>query len=453
MRPQRPSDETASEIEDHLPESVPVGPVLQSQAPQPSKSGLLRSGFIVMAFASAANALNIVFHFAVARFLEPDEYALLTTIFAVNVIATVPLIALQTTVAREIAVLLADGDTPGAGVVLQTAFRVTLRFAGVICIVLAVLAVPAMMLLNIDRPLPILATALSIVTAVPLPAAWGALQSSERFTMLSTIQTISPLLKLLIGVSAAAAGLGASAITGGVIIANIIAFLLARRSLNPLLRQAPRGLLLPYRQVVGRYAVGSAICLGVYTILTQSDVIWARGALSPDGAGDFAAASTLANFVLLLPVGVTTVMFPRIARMGHSAAGRRPLLQGLAAVTLLSLALLAVFAAFPSLLLRAAFGPDYLGAQDLILPLGVAMLGYALVIVYLNHFLAQGRTRCAGMLGFCLLLQQGLFLAFHGSPLQIVWVQIAAATAAVLGSEIYERAGRRSNIEATSLAA
>ena len=169
MSQEGPSDETASEIEGHLPESAPVGPVLQSQAPEPSKTGLVRSGAIVMVFTGAGNALNVVFHFSVARFLPPDEYALLTTIFAVNVIATVPLIALQATVARETSILLAEGDDPGAGVVLRTAFRSTLRFAVVICLLLAILAVPAIAILHIDRPLPILATALSIITAVPRP--------------------------------------------------------------------------------------------------------------------------------------------------------------------------------------------------------------------------------------------------------------------------------------------
>ncbi len=453
MSQEGPSDETASEIEGHLPESAPVGPVLQSQAPEPSKSGLVRSGAIVMVFTGAGNALNVVFHFSVARFLPPDEYALLTTIFAVNVIATVPLIALQATVAREVSILLAENDDQGAGAVLRTAIRLTLRFAVVICILLAILAVPAIEILHIERPLPILATALSIITAVPLPAAWGALQASERFAMLSSIQTISPLLKLIIGVSAAAAGLGASAITGGVIIANIVAFLLARHSLEPMLRRAPAGLVLPARRVLGAYAFGSAVSLAIFTTLTQSDVIWARGALTPQGAGDYAAASVLANFVLLLPIGVTTVLFPRIARMGHSAAGRRPLLQGLAAVAGLSSVLLIAFATVPTLLLRLAFGPDYVGAADLVLPLGVAMLGYALVTVYVNHFLAQGRTRCAVVLGASFALQQGLFLAFHASPSDIVWVQIVAATVAVVGSELYDRLGRRLNMEPASLRA
>ncbi|WP_354699850.1 hypothetical protein DSM112329_00108 [Paraconexibacter sp. AEG42_29] len=423
-------------------EDVPVGPVLQAQAPEPSQSGLLRSGATVMLFAAAANGLNVVFHLSVARFLEPDEYALLTTIFAINVIATVPLLALQTTVAREMAILLARGDVESAGAVLRTTFTIALRFAAGVCVLLVLLSWPAFAILNIERPLPILATALSITAAVPLPAAWGALQASERFTALSVIQGLGPFLKLVLGVGFAAFGLGASAITFGVVIANIIVFGLAYKVLAPVVQSAGTRRF-PARKVVGRYAVGSAACLGLYTVLTQSDVIWARGALSAGDAGDYAAASVMGNFVLLLPIGVTTVLFPRIAKLGQDGDGRRDLAFGLGAVIVLSLPLLVAFAAFPRLLLQIAFGSDYLGASSLLLPIGLSMLGYALVTVYMNHFLALGRTRFVVVLGVGILAQQFLFLLAHDSPGGIVWVQVAAGLGTAAAAELYEQIVRR----------
>lgn len=425
------------DIEEAL-EDVPLGPVLQAQAPEPSKTGVLRSGAVVMLFAAAANGLNVVFHLVVARFLEPDEYALLTTIFAVNVIATVPLLALQTTVAREMAILLGRGEEEAAGAVLRSTFSIALRFAAGVCLVLGALSWPAFALLNIDRPLPIIAAALAIVAAVPLPAAWGALQASERFTALSVIQGLGPLLKLIFGVTVAALGFGASAITFGVVIGNVVIFALAFRALRPVVQTAGR-LRIPSRRVVGRYAIGSAACLGVYTVLTQSDVIWARGALPADEAGDYAAASVMGNFMLLLPIGVTTVLFPRVARRGHHGESRRDLVLGLGAVCALSVPLLILFAACPRLLLRVAFGSVYVGASPLLLPIGLAMLGYALVTVYMNHFLAQGRTRFALVLGVGFLVQQALFVAHHRTPENIVWVQVIAGLGTALSGELYEK--------------
>jgi O-antigen/teichoic acid export membrane protein len=417
---------------------APVGQILQSQAPEPSKSGLVRSGVTVMLFAAAANGLNVVFHFAVARFLPPAEYALLTTIFAINIIATVPLIAVQATVAREMAILLGSGDVETAGAVLRTTYSVVFRFALGVCMLIALLAWPATVILHIERPLPIIAASLSIAAAVPLPAAWGALQAAERFTALSLIQALGTVLKLVLGVGVAALGFGASAITFGVVLANLVAFGCAWKFLRPVLRAAHQELL-PRRRVVGRYAVGSAVCLGLLTLLTQSDVIWARGVLPAHGAGDYAAASVMGNFLLLLPIGVTTVLFPRIAQMGDDPASRRPLVRGLAAVGALSVPLLALFAGLPHLLLSLAFGAAYTGAAPLLLPLGVAMTGYAFVTVYMNHFLAQGRTRFAAILVACIAMQQVLFLLAHTSPASIVWVQVATGSTAALAAEGYER--------------
>ena len=108
----------------------------------------------------------------------------------------------------------------------------------VVCLAMAVLAWPAIEILNIDRPLPIIAAAASILIAVPLPAAWGALQASERFAALGWLQSMASSLKLVFGIGLAAVGFGASAITFGVFAASGIALLVALRVLRPLLREA-----------------------------------------------------------------------------------------------------------------------------------------------------------------------------------------------------------------------
>ncbi|HEX3738077.1 MAG TPA: oligosaccharide flippase family protein [Solirubrobacterales bacterium] len=425
-----------------LPGDAPVGPVLQGQAPEFSKSGLLRSGVVVALLSGLGNLLNVVFHFSVARLLKPDEYALLNTIFAVNVIATIPLIAVQANLVRELSVLLGKGEADAAGAVLRSTFAIVLRFAIVVCFVMAVLAWPAIEVLNIERPLPIIAAALSILIAVPLPAAWGALQASERFAALGWLQSMASSLKLVFGLGLAVAGFGASAITFGVVAASAVALLVALLVLRPLWSKAKAGIHLPARRLIGRYTLAAAIGLAFSTMLTQSDLIWSRGSLPPDAAGDYAAASVITGFILLLPVVVTTVLFPRIARLGDDPVGRQALVLGLAVVAGLSAVLLALFAACPTLLLHIAMGTQYDGAAPWLLPLGVAMTGYALATVYFNHFLAQGGKRYAVVLGIVFVVQQVLFLRFHASGWQIVWVQFGCGLALVFASEVFERQAR-----------
>ena len=425
-----------------LPDDAPVGPVLQGQSPEFSKSGLLRSGVVVGALLGLGNLLNVVFHFSIARLLAPDEYALLNTIFAVNVIATIPLVAVQANLARELSILLGKGDDAAAGVVLRSTLTIVLRFALGVCLLMAVLAWPAIELLHIDRPLPIIATALSILIAVPLPAAWGALQASERFAALGWLQSMASSLKLVFGLSLAAIGLGASAITFGVVAASAIVLGVALVVLRPLWAKARPGVHVSAQRLIGGYTLAAAIGLAFSTMLANSDLIWSRGSLGGDAAGDYAAASVMASFILLLPLVVTTILFPRIARIGDDPAGREALVIGLVVVTGLAAIFLAVFAICPELVLHIAMGDQYDGAAPWLLPLGVSMTGYALATVYFNHFLAQGGKLYAVVLGATFLAQQILFFCFHASGWQIVWVQVGCGLGLLVASEVFERRSR-----------
>ena len=137
-----------------LPEDAPVGAVLAFDIPEPSTRGLVRSGVLVSAVALVSQSFNVVFHFATARILGREEYSLLTSMFAVYLIGTVPLLALQATVVREMSTLLAGGDEAGAGMLLRGALRTVLRAAAIAVAVAVVLFLPLIAVLHVDRPLP-----------------------------------------------------------------------------------------------------------------------------------------------------------------------------------------------------------------------------------------------------------------------------------------------------------
>ena len=72
---------------------------------------LLGSGLFVGVATVAANALNAGFQIALARILTPAEYSLLVALIVITLIAAVPPLAFQASVAREVAVD-ARGRTP-----------------------------------------------------------------------------------------------------------------------------------------------------------------------------------------------------------------------------------------------------------------------------------------------------------------------------------------------------
>ena len=68
------------------------------------------------------------------------------------------------------------------------------------------------------------------------------------------------------------------------------------------------------------------------TALATSDLLVAKLAFPSGQAGDYAAASVGARVLLLIPIAVTTVLFPRVATLRDRRRERTHLLAGLLAV-------------------------------------------------------------------------------------------------------------------------
>src|SRR3954454_4065276 len=79
------------------------------ETPRPAARTMLGSGLFVGVAVVVANGLNAVFQVALARTLTPAEYSLLVALAVVTLIAAVPPLAFQASVAREVAVALAEG--------------------------------------------------------------------------------------------------------------------------------------------------------------------------------------------------------------------------------------------------------------------------------------------------------------------------------------------------------
>jgi O-antigen/teichoic acid export membrane protein len=202
-----------------------------------------------------------------------------------------------------------------------------------------------------------------------------------------------------------------------------------------------------------RYLPEASLALSVFVALTGMDLIVSRIAFQDGTSGAYAAASVGSRTLLVIPMAVTTVLFPRIAAMNEPRGERRYLLIGAVAVGVVGALCAAVVLAFPGPLLNLAFGHKYDAARSWIGPLCISMVLYGVANVYLFQFLAQGRGRFVFVLTGALLLQLCGFALFHGQPMDLVYVQIATAAGVVMVSEVFDRRGMRSRQAALASAA
>jgi len=410
------------------------------QTPVP-RGVLLRSGATIAAAVGVGSLLQALLQIALARVLDPPEYSALVSLFVVVTIFAVPTLGLQASVARDVARLSAEGRGAEAGAVVRGTLRKVALFALAALVVGAALVAPLAVAFHVHRVGALVAAAVVVLATAALPVAWGGLQGSGRFSLLATGQVTWSGLRFVLALALAAVGLGVAGAMAGIAVATLavlVAVLAVQRPLLAAARHADG----PPPRVATPYTFAAAASLCAFAALTTLDVPTARLALDGNAAGAYSAASVGARALLIVAVGATTVLFPRVATLGDVARERRHLRAGLTVVGGVGAVAVLVAAAIPGLLLRVVFGSGYGAASAYLALLVLAMALYGLVYVYAYHFLSLSRLRFWAVLAAALAAQLGLYAAFHATGRELAVVQASVAAVLVLLCEIYERTAR-----------
>ena len=119
---------------------------------------------------------------------------------------------------------------------------------------------------------------------------------------------------------------------GGLAAATVFTLAVTFLPLRDLWRDAVRS---GARRLATLPNAAAATGLTVLTALASVDVLVAKLAFPSATAGAYGVASVGARVLLLVPIGVTTVLFPRVAVLRDPRRERRHLLVGLGVVALL----------------------------------------------------------------------------------------------------------------------
>jgi O-antigen/teichoic acid export membrane protein len=404
-----------------------------SPPPEPTGRTLLGPGLFVGGAVVAANGLNAVFQIALARILDPSEYSLLVALVVITLIAAVPPLAFQAAVAREVAVALADGRPGDAGAALRDTVRGLVPWA-LAALVVGAAAGGVLAAAGRGDSSAAIATAATISGALVIPAVWGGLQGARLFLVLGLAHLTFAGTRLGAGLGIGLAGGDVAAVMGGVAGATVFTLGLTLLPLRGLWRAATRS---GGRRLATLPNAAAATGLTLLTALASVDVLVAKLAFPKATAGAYGVASVGARVLLLVPIGVTTVLFPRVAVLRDRSRERRHLLAGLAVVAVLGALTTAVLWLCAGLLIRHVFGRKYEDAIPWLGPLSLAMALYALATVYLYHFLSLARTRFALVLVGVFAVQLAAFAALHGRPADLIGVQIAAGAVTLGAAEAW----------------
>ena len=379
---------------------------------------------MVFAATAVSNALVYLAIIAASRSLGPAEYGIVGAMIGAIVILTVPSLSLQTLAAREAAALRSRGDDAGVAGVHQRRLRQAVLFGAVATALAAAFSEPIARLLNFPDLWPVLLTAFAAAPILVTSETRGVLQGQERFGPLCLNLIVEGVVRLAAVAVALAAGRGATGVCAAPAIGTAASAAAGLWALRGLAR--PEG--------AARAALTAVWATGAfyagYAALTNIDVVVAKQSFSDVDAGHYAAAAIFGKVVLLLPLAVGIVLLPRVAAAAEEGRrGFRLLARALVLVVGACGAVTLVGYLAPHAITLVTVGSEYVDAEDLYGPYGVAMLGFAVVAILVLFNLAHGRPVTAWACLVAAPVQFALMALVADTGTELIWTMVGAAAA------------------------
>jgi len=139
---------------------------------------------------------------------------------------------------------------------------------------------------------------------------------------------------------------------------------------------------------LGRFALPVVTSSAVYTIWFGTDILLIEN-FTPDAAGSYAAAKTLAGAFIFIPTAINLVLMPSVAHLALEKS-QRYVAGGVLAAIGLCLFGLVIVAVGGQQLLSLTFGHQYAGAYLSLLVLCVGMSFYSIYIVLEGFVIGRG---------------------------------------------------------------
>ncbi len=401
-----------------------------------------RHGSMMAAFVLLGGFFNYLYQLSMGRMLAPAEYGTLISLLSLFLIISVFSQAIQASVSRFTSKFRVDNKWGRINYLWKYSLRRTFLLGVALTLILFMLSPLVSSFLNIDNSWYWVIFASSFLVAFMVAANWGILQGLQRFSPLGLTTALTGLLRLGLGLLLVYLGLGLYGALLCLPIAIVIVLVVTLSSLRGMAKAgnetvAIRGLF--------SYAGLALLALAAFAVLTNMDVILVKHFLSPENAGNYSAISVLGRIVLVAPMGIAIVMFPKTSELFETGRRHRPMLVKAMMITiLLGGGVVLVYWLFPDFIVNSLYADEYSLAAPHLFKYGLAMAFWAIAFLLTNYFLSLNQTKVAYSLLGAMVLQLGLIIGFHSSIGQVVDIMLISSVACLaLMCPLYFNTGRR----------
>jgi O-antigen/teichoic acid export membrane protein len=173
------------------------------------------------------------------------------------------------------------------------------------------------------------------------------------------------------------------------------------------------------------------------TFISFMDVVLVKHYFNAHDAGLYAAVNLTGKVVLFLVAFVPAVVLPKAVARNANGENPVPLLLQAAGITvLMSGAALAAFGLFPSEVLRAIAGRDFVAAAPYVLQYDAAMCMLAFVTLLVNYRIGIHRFEFLYTLGAVVVCEIAAIALLHRTLWDVVHVLLAGNTIAIVACAI-----------------
>lgn len=409
-----------------LPNGDPGNLVLATRPVASPADKLLHVSIGLSVTSVATMAIGYVFQGLMGRSLSAGDFAMLSALLAVAGVVERAFTPLELAIAREIA---AERERAEARVLAIRVLRASAWIG--IAIAVGVIVADAMWPALLGAPLGavvILAATLVVISVGSV--AVGVAHGEQHLVSIAMGGVTGALARLGLAFGAVLMGFGLIGALAGQWLRSIIFGGVAalRASWRPVAQQSTSARIFLLRAIP--LAVGSAL----FALVIGMDVIAANAWLPDREAAQYAAAAVVGKLLLVLPGGVSSVIFPKLAARRHDLEKHSWVLRRAIAATVGGSFLGVLVAGVTAgLVVPLLFGEPFRAAAPLVVFVasGAAFLGIGQVLLTSN--LARGGSALLWPFATGAIVEATALYIFHGSPAAVVGCFLAGCLATLVG--------------------
>ncbi|MCL4385519.1 MAG: oligosaccharide flippase family protein, partial [Cyanobacteria bacterium] len=276
--------------------------------------------------------------------------------------------------------------------------RIVLIFGIIILLLLLILSFPVANYLQVNDVKLLFLIAFIIFFTILSSLTGGILQGELRFISISLLSVFSAFLKVAVGILLLFLGFRIFGVLIAIFLSALIPFIIVLAAFYKYYKNKPSSTKLidkvTFLKEFKNYSYKFFLSTVGITILTTTDVIFARHFFKPDMAGQYAALSIMGKSIFYFASPVYFVFFPLIASKKEKKEKLyETLFMGIGIITIISVAMSFVYFLFPTIVLRIFFpAKEYSMLAPYLGPFSLYIIVFSIAILFNNFLLSIGKT-------------------------------------------------------------